>query len=416
MSIQIRDAVVGGRKKNIYIEGNRIAEVGESAVEADYILDGSSMAAIPGLINTHTHAAMTLLRGYADDLVLQTWLEKHIWPAESRLTREHVYWGTKLACLEMIKSGTTCFNDMYWHLEGAMQAVEESGMRGVLSPVFIDMLDPEKAKQQIMCAQKTMRESKESERVKLALGPHAIYTVSEDSLNWISDYSKKNGITVHFHLSETEREVNDCMKAHGKRPVEYLDEIGFLGENLIAAHCVWLTKKEAELLGKNNVKVVHCPTSNMKLASGTLDFELLKKSNVNVSLGTDGCASNNNLDMFEAMKEAALLQKLAYKDPTRLTAQEAFNMATSNAAAALRIDAGGIREGMLADIALINLKNPSLTPNHNLTSNLVYSANGGCVDTLICDGKILMRYGSVEGEEEIMEKVSEIASEIKNEA
>ncbi|MFH1055827.1 MAG: amidohydrolase [Candidatus Altiarchaeota archaeon] len=412
MSILIKDVLLDGRRTSIHVDGNRITGVG-SKDKAEFVLDGRGKAAIPGLVNTHTHAAMTLLRGYADDVILQEWLEKFIWPVEAKMTGEDVYWGTRLACLEMIKSGTTCFNDMYWHLEGAVKAVEESGIRGVMNSVFIDRFSKDKSREQWREAERQLKDIKTSPRVKLALGPHAIYTVTEESLRWAKEYSDRHGTLIHFHLSETKKEVDDCIKDHGKRPVEYLNDIGFLGPNLLCAHSVWLNEEEIRILAQHEVKVAHCPTSNMKLSVGAaLNNEGLRKAGVTVSLGTDGCSSNNNLDMFESMKTAALLQKMVWNNPTLLPAKEAFRMATLDGARSLKIDAGRLEEGALADIVLIDMKSPQLTPCHNLISNLVYSANGGCVDTVICDGKMIMEGRKVEGEEELMEKVSEVAKDL----
>jgi 5-methylthioadenosine/S-adenosylhomocysteine deaminase len=306
--------------------------------------------------------------------------------------------------------GTTCFNDMYWHLEGTAKAVSDSGMRGVLSSVFIDRFgneDPSALRKRTLAQ---FRDIDAGTRVSLALGPHAIYTVTEEGLMWIKEYSDKHDMLMHFHLSETKKEVDDCIKAHGKRPVEYLAEIGFLGPNLVCAHCVWLSDGEMDLLAKNKVKVSHCPTSNMKLSvGGVLAYEKLRARGVSVSLGTDGCASNNSLDMFQAMKSAALLHKHSANNPTVLSAADAFNMATQEGARALKLDAGRIAEGALADIILIDLKRPEMTPLHNLTSNMVYSASGNCVDTVICDGKIIMEAKTVKMQETIMQKASQAA-------
>lgn len=409
MSILVKDVLLDGGKTNILIEGNRITEIGSRA-KADETIDGRGKAAIPGLINTHTHAAMTLLRGYADDMHLKEWLENHIWPIEAKMTGDDVYWGTRLACLEMIKTGTTCFSDMYWHLPQVIRAVEDSGLRATLCSVFIDKNAKEKAKHQAKAAEKMVDETKTSDRIRLALGPHAIYTVSEESLIWVREYARKKGLTVHMHLSETKHEVEECLDSTGKRPVEYLDSIGLLAPNVVLAHCVWLNKKEMELLSKRGAKVAHCPTSNMKLSVGAaLDYGSLRAAGATVSLGTDGCSSNNNLDMFQSMKFAALLQKLHYNDPTLLPAEEAFRMATADGAKTLAVDAGQIAEGKLADIALIGLDRPELVPMHHLASNLVYSANSGCVDTLICDGKVLMRDGKVENEGDVLRRASEAA-------
>jgi len=357
---------------------------------------------------------MTLMRSYADDLELHDWLSNHIWPLEAKLTEDDVYWGTKLACLEMIKSGTTCFNDMYWHTKGSAKAVEESGIRGVLSAVLIDLFNEEKTKEQISLNKKLFKEFKKfCSRVIFALGPHALYTVSKEGLQWCAEFARENNLLVHFHLSETEQEVKDCIKKNKKRPVEYLESIGFLGPNMIACHSVWLNKKEIQILAKHKVKIAHNPTSNMKLAVGSaLNYAEMKKAGLTVSLGTDGCASNNNLDMFESMKFATLLQKFHTNKQRIMPAQESFELATINGAKALNLSAGKIEEGRLADIVLVNLKKPELTPGHNLISDLVYSANGSCVDTVICDGKILMQNRVAKNEQEIIEEAKETAKNL----
>jgi len=413
MSILIKNIMLNGKETSIYIEENLITEIGANT-EADHIIDGKNKAAIPGLINTHTHAAMTLFRSYADDMKLHEWLQKKIWPLEAKLTEEDVYWGTKLACLEMIKTGTTCFNDMYWRMNGAVKAVDEMGIRAVLSGVFIDLFDGEIGKKEVKNTKRFIKEIKalKNERIIPALGPHALYTVSRENLQWIREYSDKENLLIHFHLAETERENKECVERYGKKPVPFLEEINFLGENLVAAHCNWLDRKDIEILSKFNVKISHNPVSNMKLSSGFLPYTKMRNSGLVISLGTDGCASNNNLDMFESMKFAALLQKIHRNEPTVMPAEEAFQLATLNGAKSLQINSGIIEEEKLADIVLIDLKRPELAPNHNLISNLVYSANGSCVDTVICDGRILMQNRKVDGEEEILKKVWEVASDL----
>ena len=416
MSILIKNVLLEGKARNIYIEGNLIEAISEagSGKEAEFVIDGKDKAAIPGLFNGHTHAAMTLLRGYADDMPLYKWLSTKIWPIEAKITEDDVYWGAKLACLEMIKSGTTFFNDMYWHWGGSTRAVAETGIRAALSAVFIDGFDEEKAKEQIKRNEALYEESKKlPERIIFALGPHAVYTVSEESLCWVRDFSEKHDLLVHIHLSETEGEVEECIKRYGMRPIEFLDGIGFLSSRTIACHCIHLSRKEMELLKKNDVKIVHNPTSSMKLSAGRIPYEELKKVGLyaNIALGTDGCASNNNLDMFEEMKIASLFHK-AFTSPTSMPANESFELATLNAAKVFRLNSGVIEEGKLADVVLLDLKKVELVPNHNLISNIVYSANGSCVDTVICDGKILMEGRKVEGEEEIKDKAKEVAYEL----
>ncbi len=411
MSILIKKVRLNDEVKDIFIEGNIIKEVNDDLRHAaEIIIDGHGKAALPSFFNGHTHAAMVLLRGYADDLSLTEWLNDKIWPTEARLTEEDAYWGTRLACLEMIKSGTTFFNDMYWHFHGVARAVEDSGIRAAPSAVFIDLCDQSKAAEQIALNRRLFDEAKRySNRVLFTLGPHAIYTVSKESLQWASDFATGNDIFIHIHLSETEREVSDCIRQHGKRPVEYLHDIGFLGPQVIAAHAIWLDDREIELLEEHDVKLVYNPTSNMKLASGVFPYTKIADRDLTVVLGTDGCASNNNLDMLEEMKFAALLQKMDNDDPTVLSAHDVFQLATAAPARVFNINSGSIEEGKVADLILVDLDDIHLVPNHQLVPNMVYSANGSCVDTTICDGKILMRNKKVEGEEEVLERAKEVA-------
>lgn len=415
MSILIKGVTLNGLKKDIYIRGNLIQKVSDSiALSANIHISGEGKAAIPSFINGHTHAAMTLLRGYADDMHLQDWLEKKIWVAEAHMTEEDIYRGARLACLEMIKTGTTFFNDMYWFWKGTARAVQEMGIRAAISAVFIDFFDRKKAEEQIEINMKLFEESGNfGDRVTFTLGPHAIYTVSEESLKWTAGFARDHGLLIHVHLSETQEEVEDCIRKHGMRPAEYLEKIGFMGPNVIACHGVWLNQKEILLLKKRDVKVVHNPISNMKLAVGkAFPYDRLKTAGVTISLGTDGCSSNNNLDMLESMKFASLLQKYHHKDTTVLPALEAFHMATINGAKAFGLNCGEVKEGALADIALIDLQRPELTPHFDLYSDLAYSGNGGCVDTLICDGKVLMANRRVENEETILEEARRCAFDL----
>ena len=414
MSILIKNVVVNGEEKDILVEGNKISEIAYNIQqETEHQIDGKNMVALPPFINAHTHAAMTLMRGYADDLLLDDWLQNKIWPFEAKITENDVFWGTKLACLEMIKSGSTFFNDMYWHYHGTARAVEEMGIRAAVSAVFIDGFDKEKAKQQIRLNEQLYHETKRySERINFALGPHAIYTVSEESLIWAKEFSEENNIMIHIHISETQNEVEDCIQKHGKRPIEYLQDIGLLSSNVLAAHVIWVNEREMQILKEYNVKIAHNPTSNMKLCSGFFPYKELKKYDLSIALGTDGCASNNNLDMLEEMKIAALLHKIKSNDTTIMSANEAYKMATINGAKIFNLNCGEIKEGALADFILVDLNDVNLVPNHNLISNMVYSANRSCIDTVICDGKILMQDGKVEGEEEIIAKVSEVVKDL----
>ena len=415
MGIMLKGCLLEGKKKDIYIEDRKISEINDKIpVEADHKIGCKSLAAIPGLMNCHTHSAMALLRGFADDMPLDRWLQDKIWPIEEKLTEKDVYWGSRLACLEMIRSGTTFFNDMYWHFHGTAKAAFDSGMRARVSAVFLDLFDDAKARDQKKLNKQLFKDCKKyGSRISMALGPHAMYTASEESLLWAKEFAEKHDLTIHFHLSESKKEVDDCLKKHRMRPVEYLDKIGFLCKNVAASHCVWLSDDEIRLMAKHDARVLHNPASNMKLSVGrALPYKKLRDAKITIGLGTDGCASNNNLDMFEEMKIASLLQKHAAQDPTAMPAGEAFDLATKNPARIFKLDCGRIQEGMLADIALIDLKHAKLLPNHNLISNLVYSAGSGCVHSTICDCRLLMQDRKIENEHEVAEKAQDIAIEL----
>lgn len=412
MSILIKNVLFNDRTIDIYIEGKEIKQIGEGlSFPADKILDGSRKAVIPGFVNAHTHAAMTLFRGFGDDMPLMPWLEQKIWPNEAKMTREDVYWGAKLACLEMIKSGTTTFFDMYQRPRVTADVTEEMGLRGIIAGVCFDGFDKKEAEK---CKRHNERLIQDvdnySKRVRFSIGPHAIYTVSGELLKWAHRFAMEHQIPIHLHLAETEGEVKDSLDRFGLTPVRYLYKLGVLSPRLIIAHGIYIDDDELRMLADHEVKVVHNPASNMKLASGIhFKFKEMRQLGITVGLGTDGCSSSNNLDMIEAMKLASLLGKAWRKDPEALTANEMLQAATAEGAAMFGLKAGQIKEGYLADLCLIDLNTPAFTPNFNFVSNLVYAANGSCVDTVICDGKILMENKKVPGEDEIMEKATEIA-------
>ncbi len=408
-----------GRTVDVFIDGEgRITALGKEAGrrsrrDAETRIDGRGYILIPGLVNTHTHAAMTLLRGYADDMPLQEWLSTKIWPLEAHLTGEDVFWGTKLACLEMIRSGTLAFNDMYFFMEETARAVGEMGLRATLAYGFIDLGDWERREREIQATERFVSAVKrmENPRIRPAVGPHAVYTVSPEALRWCADFSREEGIGIHTHLAETEQEVRDCVGLHGKRPAAHLDACGCLTERTVAAHCCWLDRPECALLAARGASASHNPTSNMKLAvNRAMPYPWMKEAGVNVTLGTDGCASNNSLDLFGAMKDAALLQKFAWNNQTLLPAPEALHMATEAGARALGIPTGRIEAGSPADLVLVSQAAPSMTPLFSEESNLVYSATGSSVDTVICDGRILMLHGEVPGEEEILSMAARSAA------
>jgi 5-methylthioadenosine/S-adenosylhomocysteine deaminase len=407
----------------VLIRDGKIVEIGKGLRgPADVEVDGEGKIVLPGLINTHTHLSMTLFRGYADDMQLQDWLQKKIWPLEGRLTGEACYQGALLGCAEMIMSGTTTFMDMYFHLEDVARAVDESGLRAFLSYGIIDLFDPAKARAE----QEKSRQLFEffrnlgSSRIRFALGPHAPYTCSPETLLWAKEFAEKNGLIFHIHLAETRKEQADSQQQHGARVVEYLDKIGALCDRMLGAHCVWLTKSEVAILAKAGVSVAHCPVSNMKLASGGVaPLPEMFDAGIAVGLGTDGAASNNSLDMFETMKVCALLHKAHRWDPTVLNAQKVLDLATIDGARALGIEGevGSMEAGKKADIILLDGKMPNLNPVHGketIVSDLVYSASAANVNTTIVDGRVLMQNRQLQtmNLEQIIQKTGEITNKL----
>lgn len=385
------------KKGSILIENDKITGIEEnlSSKEADTVIDGEGKILIPGLVNTHTHLSMSLLRGLADDLVLDTWLNDHIWPTEANLDGDICYVGAKLACAEMIKSGTTTFNDMYFYMDHVAQAVDESGIRGNISHGMLDQGDEEKRKAEYKESMRIIDKCHNTAdgRIKVSLGPHAPHTCSTELLSWVRKKASQLDVRIHIHISETEFEVKDIIDTYHARPFEYLDDISFLDDDVLAAHGVWLSDNEMEIIKERGINISHNPVSNMKLASGISPIAKMLDKDINVSLGTDGAASNNNLDMLEEMKIAAIQQKVNTSDPTVLNADEVFKMATTNGAAALGLEdeVGTIGVGKKADLVLINMKAPHLSPYRHPISHLIYAANGGDVDTVICNGQILMQ-------------------------
>ncbi|MBF0589066.1 MAG: amidohydrolase [Magnetococcales bacterium] len=384
-----------------------IQEIGTHVVhrEGDQRLDAKGMAVVPGLVNGHTHAAMTLFRGYGDDMPLKAWLKERIWPVEARLSEEDVYWGTKLACLEMIRSGTVLFQDMYWYFQGRARAVEEMGLRAGIGSEMIDVLGVDQASQCQQLAEARLDEVQDfSDRIQYAVTPHSIYAVSRESLRWTADFTRKHGILCHIHLSETLDEVTECLKQHGKRPAFYLDDVGLLHEKSLLAHGVHLDEEELDLIAKRGATLVTNPNSNMKLAvGGVFPFGKAAERGIPIALGTDGAASNNSLDLFQELKSLALIQKHANNDPTALPADEAWRVAHGGFAPVFGPRCG-LQVGDLADVLLLRRDDLAVIPNHDFISNLVYSTTGHGVDTMIVAGRIIMQNRRIAGEEEIIQQ------------
>ena len=411
----LSDSIIKG---SVLVVDNKIEEISTNLVDkdADIVINGQNKITMPGLINTHSHVAMTLLRGVGDDQDLQTWLNEYIWPREAKLNEELVYAGSKLAMAEMIKTGTTTFNDMYFYMEETAKAVEESGMRALLGYGMIDLFDEEKRKSELNETKKFIDKCHNTAdgRVQVAVAPHAPYTCSEEILKESKKLADTHNLKLHIHVSETKQEVTDLQKERNETPFEYLNNIGLLDENTIAAHGVWTTPEEMKILKEKNVSISHNPSSNMKLASGIAPINDYIKNGINVGIGTDGVSSNNNLDMFSEMKLTALLQKVNTLDPKVLPAKETFDMATKNGAKALGVNSGKIKEGKLADIIIVNTNVPHMTPVRNPLSNIIYSALGTDVDTVICDGKILMENKELKtiNEKEVISDAINAAAEL----
>ena len=409
-------------KQSLLIKDDVISEIAPQIDESDVdkVIDATGKILLPGLINTHTHLSMTLFRGLADDLSLDSWLNDHIWPMEANLNGDYCYIGALLGAVELIKSGTTTFSDMYFYMEDVARAVDEAGIRAVLSYGMIDFGDEEKRKNEIR-ENLTLFENcngMADGRIKVFFGPHSPYTASEELLIKVRELADEYGMGIHIHVSETQKEINDVSEEKGLRPFEYLDKIGLLGPDVVAAHSVWLSDEEIQIIRKNDVKVSHNPCSNMKLASGIAPISKLLENDICVSIGTDGASSNNNLDLIEELKTASLLQKVSTLDPKVLNSDEAIAMGTIKGAEALGLDSeiGSIEVGKKADIILIDTNSANMVPDSSsLSSNIIYSANGSNVDTTICNGKVLMENKklTVLDEDEIYAKARQAIKELK---
>lgn len=409
------------REGSIGIRDNKIDYIGISdhSIEAGYskVIDCKGRTAMPGFVNAHNHPAMTMFRNYADDMKLMDWLFTKIFPLEDKLTDEAVYWGSLLAMVEMIKSGTTTFTDMYFFMESTARAAAESGMRAALARG----LQGESGEEEL---DHRLRENLElydryhnssNGRIKVMLGPHAVYTCSEAYLRKVAGKSRELGIPVQIHLSETREEVKNCIDKYGRSPVRYIDDLGLLNDRTVAAHCVAVDDADLEILAARKVNVVHNPGSNMKLASGVAPVAKMLSKGINVCLGTDGASSNNNLDMLEEMRMAAYLQKVFTDDPTALPVDEAMRMATERGARALGFEnTGRLTIGAAADIIVLNTEKAHYYPKYNIKSAIVYSGNSADVETVIIDGSLVMEGGHLItlDEERILYKAQKWASKL----
>ncbi len=387
-------------KGAVTIKGSTITDLGPAheitaTYRADKVIGGAGRAVIPGFINTHTHAAMVYFRGIADDLPLQDWLKNHIWPAENAwLSPAFVSDAVELACLEMLLGGVTTYNDMYFYEDAAGEASKRLGMRAVLGSGILDFpsVSARSTDEYLENAKQFVKNWQDDELITPCIAPHALYTCGSDTLKKAKTLAEILNVPLHIHLSETQWEVADVMARHHKRPVEYLADLGFLDESVLAAHCIWLHDSEIELLAKHAVGVSHCMESNMKLASGFAPVVSMLNAGVKVSFGTDGAASNNDLSIMSEMSTTAKVHKALSNNPTALDARTAVLMATRWGAEALGLGAsiGSIEQGKRADLVVMNLDKPHLTPIYNIYSHLVYAALPSDVETVMVNGKIVI--------------------------
>jgi 5-methylthioadenosine/S-adenosylhomocysteine deaminase len=401
MTLAVENALLDGERVAVRCEDGTIGAIGPhvAAQPGDETIDAGSAHLVPPLVNGHTHAAMTLFRGSGGDLPLMPWLEEKIWPVEAKLTDEDVYWGARLACAEMLRSGTTRFWDMYWQPAATARAVSDAGMRATIGAPLFDLHgSPEQLREM---AHRGLEELAGcGPEITPALAPHAIYTVSEESLGWIAELSASRELPVQIHLSETEAEVQDCLAEHGTRPAFYLDRLGLLSERTVLAHGVWLDPEELALVAERGATVVTNPVANMKLAvGGVFPYPAARAAGVAVGLGSDGAGSNDSLDLLADLKTFALVQKHAAADPTAIEAGEAWAVATG--ALAPRLGATKLEPGAPADFLLLRAEAPELAIG-DLTADLVYAAAGAVVDTTVVAGRVLMRGGEIEDLEEIV--------------
>ncbi|MCX7884931.1 MAG: amidohydrolase [Caloramator sp.] len=379
---------------DLAIENDRIKYVGKVPADfkADKIIDGSKKAVLPGLINAHTHMAMSLFRNYADDLPLHEWLTQKIWPIEDKLTGEDVYYGTMLSIVESIKSGVTCFSDMYFFMDDTAKAALESGIRARLAWGMIGVRADDDSRFDITKRFYNNWQGKGDGRITVMAGPHAPYTCSPEYLKRVADFAKEMNLSVHIHLSESKREVEENYEKFGKSPIKHVYDLGIFDVPVTAAHCVHLSDEDIDILKEKNVSVVYNPGSNLKLGNGFAPVVKLLQKGVNVALGTDGSSSNNNVNMFEEINLSAILNKGVTGKPTVVPAIEALKMATINGAKALCMDKelGSIEENKKADIIIVDMNKPHFYPIHDVVSSMVYTAQGSDVETVIINGNIVM--------------------------
>ena len=415
--ILLKGVLHGGKKVDILIEGNRFKKISENIEDEEAeMIPCKDKAIFPAFYNCHTHMPMTLLKGLTDEKELMQWLKEDIWPREAKMKPHDIYVASKFAILEMIKGGIVFCNDMYQFPEETMKAIDEMGIRGVVSKPEVNVTyTPEEFEEKKKKVLEFMDYPNINEnRIIKGISCHSIYTLSEEFLKFYSELAKKHNMRLHIHACETQKEIDDCQKAHHCTPIEYLEKLGLLTDKTILAHSVHLTEKDMDIIKKYDCKVAHCPISNFKLKSGMMAFQKLHQKGITVTLGTDGSASNNSLSILQEMKVCALNAKTQAKDSKAGSAEDILKAATVNGAKAFGIDAGEIKEGKLADFILFDLNHYLFLPNYNLFSNIVYSAQNDCVTDVFCDGVQLMKDRKVKDEDKICEEFKTVSDKFRN--
>ncbi len=413
------NAGIGIKETSIYVEGSRIVSIGKApdSFLVDKVIEGKDKLAIPGLINCHTHSYMSFMRNIADDLSFMDWLFGRIDPIEQQMTDEDTYWGACLAIIEMMKSGTTCFNDMQMNIHQTTRAVRESGMRAVICRGLVGSGGDEAGQMRLKQAYEERDAAVDCDRMTFMLGPHAPYTCDDAFMRIVSEEAKKNHMGIHVHLSESESEIQQIKEKYGCSPIEMAERNGLFDVPAIAAHCVQITERDMEILKEKNVSVVTNPASNMKLGNGFAPVPAMLEKGINVCLGTDGAASNNSLNLFHELSLLTLIHKGVNRTPQCISAEEGFRIATINGARALGLEKeiGSLEAGKKADIAILDLNVPSLNPRNNLLAGLSYSANGSEVETVIIDGKVTMENRKVLTMDEnlVYKKVNDIIARME---
>ncbi len=411
--ILLQNVFLNDKVCDILIDKNKIAKISDKiSIRADEVIDCTDKAILSSFCNTHTHASMMFLRGIGEDKNLHDWLNQEIFPREAKLKPEHIYPLSRYAILEMIKTGTTCFTDMYFHVAGTLKAAQDMGIRGIIPYLGMDFFDDNKTETDIQQAIRYLEEPLKVSKVKKVLSCHSIYTCSQKLIQKFSELAKKYDTYLQIHVSETQKEVDDCVQKFGYRPVELLYQWGVMGPRTLFAHAVHLNDNEIQLVKNTGTTLAHCPTSNLKLGSGQLPLQKYLDAGLKLSMGTDGVASNNSLSMISEMKLAALSAKNQVDSVLAGKVDDIFKIATQNGFEAFGIKAGEIKEGNLADFILVDLNNQFLLPNNNLKSNMIYAADSSCITDVFCDGKALMRNKIIPYEAEIIADFKRVCTDL----